>query len=55
MVVEKTSPENRWKLLATAIFRNQASLAQIKSTFPSVARMGGDRETPISRVAMCYG
>ena len=33
MVVKKTSLESRWKLLATVIFRNQASLAQIKSTF----------------------
>ena len=55
MVVKKTSLESKGKLLATAIFRNQASLAQIKSAFSSVAGIGGDRGTPRSRVAMCHG
>ena len=55
MVVKKTSLESRCQLLATAIIRSQASLAQIKSTFSSVAGIGGDRGTPRSRVAMCYG
>ena len=55
MVVKKTSLESRWKLQATAIFRNQASLTPIKSTFSSVAGIGGDRGSPRSRVAIAYG
>ena len=55
MVVKKTSLESRGELLATAVFKEQASLAQINSTFSSVARTGGDRGTPRSRVAMHYG
>ena len=40
MVVKKTSLASRWKLLATAIFRNQTLLAQIKSTFSRVVLLG---------------